>query len=595
MSQLKIGQYVLGTTLGKGSFGKVKLGKHQLTGHEVAVKIINRKKMRSVDASGKVRREIQYLKLFNHPHIIKLYQVIPTPADIFMVMEYVSGGELFDYIIKHGKLEESEARRFFQQIISGVDYCHRHFIVHRDLKPENLLVDGHGNVKIADFGLSNMMMDGEFLHTSCGSPNYAAPEVISAKLYAGPEVDIWSCGVILYALLNGTLPFDDENMGMLFKKIRSGQFTIPVDMPPESADLVKKMLVVDSLNRATMQDVKSHEWFLVGLPDYLFPSVFANESTSVQDDVVEEIASRFKVDRQAVLNALQGQNDNDDLQLRIAYQLVVDNRQVHVTRETPPALSSSLQTTAGAWGLLATSPLRALPNVSNIPSGQGPQFFQPSHYAHMDTGKKPRWHLGIRCSSQCAPSSIMREIYQSLLRLGFEWKTVSAFTVICRKFNSIRNRYAKMTLQLYKVDNAYLVDFKSVTSVPAPSHSNSSAAAEGAQGTAALASLPSVVSARISTPPLGVRTSPSALSEPLAVSGATATRRRSASAVSSGSVGNTSTAAVPASPVVCGLHSASLQAMRPAQRLSQSAAEEQNNSMEFFEMCALLVSALVVR
>lgn len=147
-------------------------------------------------------------------------KVISTPTDIFMVMEYVSGGELFDYIVKHGKLTEDKARRFFQQIMSGVEYCHRHNVVHRDLKPENLLLDQNLNVKIADFGLSNVMNDGEFLRTSCGSPNYAAPEVISGKLYAGPEVDIWSCGVILYALLCGTLPFDDEHVPALFRKIK---------------------------------------------------------------------------------------------------------------------------------------------------------------------------------------------------------------------------------------------------------------------------------------------------------------------------------------------------------------------------------------
>ena len=146
--------------------------------------------------------------------------MISTPTDIFMVMEYVSGGELFDYIVKHGKLTEDRARRFFQQILSGVEFCHRYGVVHRDLKPENLLLDDKLNVKIADFGLSNMMTDGEFLRTSCGSPNYAAPEVISGKLYAGPEVDIWSCGVILYALLCGTLPFDDEHVPTLFRKIK---------------------------------------------------------------------------------------------------------------------------------------------------------------------------------------------------------------------------------------------------------------------------------------------------------------------------------------------------------------------------------------
>lgn len=174
---VKIGHYTLGKTLGVGTFGKVKIGEHQLTKHKVAVKILNRQRIKSLDVVGKIRREIQNLKLFRHPHIIKLYQVISTPTDIFMIMEYVSGGELFEYIVNNGKLQEHEARRFFQQIISGVDYCHRHMIVHRDLKPENLLLDHNMHVKIADFGLSNMMMDGEFLRTSCGSPNYAAPEV----------------------------------------------------------------------------------------------------------------------------------------------------------------------------------------------------------------------------------------------------------------------------------------------------------------------------------------------------------------------------------------------------------------------------------
>jgi len=190
-----------------------------------------------------------------------------------MIMEYVSGGELFDYIVKHGKLQEHEARRFFQQIISGVDYCHRHMIVHRDLKPENLLLDHNMHVKIADFGLSNMMLDGEFLRTSCGSPNYAAPEVISGKLYAGPEVDIWSCGVILYALLCGTLPFDgetgdnsffdlyfngktfsDEHVPTLFRKIKTGIFPIPEYLNKTVTSLLCVMLQVDPLKRATVSD-----------------------------------------------------------------------------------------------------------------------------------------------------------------------------------------------------------------------------------------------------------------------------------------------------------------------------------------------------
>ncbi|XP_022750677.1 SNF1-related protein kinase catalytic subunit alpha KIN10-like isoform X2 [Durio zibethinus] len=212
--------YKLGKTLGIGSFGKVKIAEHALTGHKVAIKILNRRKIKNMDMEDKVRREIKILRLFMHPHIIRLYEVIETAADIFVVMEYVKSGELFDYIVEKGRLQEDEARNFFQQIISGVEYCHRNMVVHRDLKPENLLLDSKCNVKIADFGLSNIMRDGHFLKTSCGSPNYAAPEVISGKLYAGPEVDVWSCGVILYALLCGTLPFDDENIPNLFKKIK---------------------------------------------------------------------------------------------------------------------------------------------------------------------------------------------------------------------------------------------------------------------------------------------------------------------------------------------------------------------------------------
>lgn len=160
------------------------------------------------------------------------YTVITTPTDIIMVIEY-AGNELFDYIVKNGKMREEEARRFFQQIIGAVEYCHRHKIVHRDLKPENLLLDEYFNVKIADFGLSNIMTDGNFLKTSCGSPNYAAPEVISGKLYAGPEVDVWSSGVILYVLLCGKLPFDDDYIPTLFKKIsRKWSHSLPNAHPP---------------------------------------------------------------------------------------------------------------------------------------------------------------------------------------------------------------------------------------------------------------------------------------------------------------------------------------------------------------------------
>jgi len=246
-----IGTYRLSKTLGIGAFGKVKLAEHVTTGYKVAVKILNRAKIVALDMTEKVKREINILQRCTHPHIIRLYEVIDTPTDIFVVMEYVSNGELFDYIVSKGRLAPDEARHFFHQIVSGVEYCHYHHIVHRDLKPENLLLDADNNIKIADFGLSNVMRDGEFLRTSCGSPNYAAPEVISGHLYAGPEVDVWSCGVILYALLCGSLPFDDESIPNLFKKIKSGMYSLPSHLSQLARDLIPRMLVVDPMKRVT--------------------------------------------------------------------------------------------------------------------------------------------------------------------------------------------------------------------------------------------------------------------------------------------------------------------------------------------------------
>ena len=260
-----------------------------------------------------------------HPHIIRLYEVIETASDIYVVMEYVKSGELFDYIVEKGRLVEDEARHFFQQIISGVEYCHRHMVVHRDLKPENLLLDSRANVKIADFGLSNVMRDGHFLKTSCGSPNYAAPEVISGKLYAGPEVDVWSCGVILYALLCGSLPFDDENIPNLFKKIKGGIYTLPSHLSPGARDLIPRMLLVDPLKRITIPEIRQHPWFTVHLPRYIAvmqagPST--GGGTVVDTELVREV-ERLGFERQFIIDSLRSRYQN---KATVAYHLLADNR-----------------------------------------------------------------------------------------------------------------------------------------------------------------------------------------------------------------------------------------------------------------------------
>lgn len=270
----KIKDYRIGQTLGIGSFGKVKLAVHEPTGKKVAIKIMNKGKMKAINMYEKSIKEISILKSIVHPHIIRLYEVIDTPSDIYIIMEYVTGGELFDYITQKGRISEDESRRLFQQIISGMEYCYINRICHRDLKPENILLDENNNIKIGDFGLSSYISDGDFLNTSCGSPNYAAPEVVSGKAYTGPEIDIWSCGVILYALLCGTLPFDDENVGNLFRKIRLGAFNLPGHISNSAKALISKMLTVDPSVRITYKEIRYNAWFRCNLPFYLEPQYY---------------------------------------------------------------------------------------------------------------------------------------------------------------------------------------------------------------------------------------------------------------------------------------------------------------------------------
>merc|ERR1719237_455111 len=402
--------------------------------------------IKNLDVVGKIRREIQNLKLFRHPHIIKLYQVISTPTDIFMVMEYVSGGELFDYIVKNGKLKEDDARRFFQQIISGVDYCHRHNVVHRDLKPENLLLDTNLNVKIADFGLSNMMQDGEFLRTSCGSPNYAAPEVISGKLYAGPEVDIWSCGVVLYALLCGTLPFDDEHVTTLFRKIKSGVFPIPDYLNKSVVSLLCHMLQTDPMKRATVEDVRKHEWFLLegGCPKYLFPDRVTDTSI-VDTDAIAEVSQKFGVEEQEIHSALL--SDDPHNQLVIAYNLIIDNKRIQTAKEE----DDFKEFFSGSPSSIGQDSMTARPHPERIMAPLRDKPVTPvTAKTHRGAPiKRSKWHLGIR--SQSKPHDIMSEVYRAMKTLDFEWKVINPYHVQVRRKNPANAKYVKMSLQLYQV------------------------------------------------------------------------------------------------------------------------------------------------
>ncbi|KAI5067635.1 hypothetical protein GOP47_0018163 [Adiantum capillus-veneris] len=413
-SESFLANYRLGKTLGIGSFGKVKVAEHAATGYKVAIKILSKRKIRMMDMEEKVRREIKILRLFMHPHIIRLYEVIDTPTDIYLLMEYVNSGELFDYIVEKGRLGEDEARRFFQQIISGVEYCHRNMVVHRDLKPENLLLDSKCNVKIADFGLSNVMRDGHFLKTSCGSPNYAAPEVISGKLYAGPEVDVWSCGVILYALLCGSLPFDDENIPNLFKKIKDGMYTLPSHLSAGARDLIPRMLLVDPLKRVSIPEIKQHPWFQFGLPRYLAvpPPDTAQQAKRVDEDIVQEVI-RLGFERSELIESLQNRVQN---QATVTYYLIFDNCR---------------RISNGYMGEELTEAV-----VDRPPFSPGSQVNSPAIRIH-DNGSslariqtERKWALGLQ--SRAHPREIMAEVLKALQELAVCWKKIGHYNMKCR-------------------------------------------------------------------------------------------------------------------------------------------------------------------
>ncbi|XP_072126061.1 MAP/microtubule affinity-regulating kinase 3a isoform X2 [Mobula birostris] len=264
--QPHIGNYRLLKTIGKGNFAKVKLARHILTGREVAIKIIDKTQLNPTSLQ-KLFREVRIMKCLNHPNIVKLFEVIETEKTLYLVMEYASGGEVFDYLVAHGRMKEKEARAKFRQIVSAVQYCHQKQIVHRDLKAENLLLDADMNIKIADFGFSNEFIIGNKLDTFCGSPPYAAPELFQGKKYDGPEVDVWSLGVILYTLVSGSLPFDGQNLKELRERVLRGKYRIPFYMSTDCENLLKRFLVLNPSKRGTLEQIMKDRWINAGHDD----------------------------------------------------------------------------------------------------------------------------------------------------------------------------------------------------------------------------------------------------------------------------------------------------------------------------------------
>uniref|UniRef100_A0AAX7SS67 Protein kinase domain-containing protein n=1 Tax=Astatotilapia calliptera TaxID=8154 RepID=A0AAX7SS67_ASTCA len=310
-----VGPYRLEKTLGKGQTGLVKLGIHCITGQKVAIKIVNREKL-SESVLMKVEREIAILKLIEHPHVLKLHDVYENNKYLYLVLEHVSGGELFDYLVKKGRLTPKEARKFFRQIISALDFCHSHSICHRDLKPENLLLDEKNNIRIADF-----------VSTLCG------------EKYDGRRADVWSCGVILFALLVGALPFDHDNLRQLLEKVKSGVFHMPHFIPPDCQSLLKGMIEVNPEKRLTLEAIQKHSWYLGGrnepCPEQPPPRRVCVRRilslTELDPDVLDSMHSLgcFR-DRVKLTRDLQCEEENQE---KMIYYLLLDRKERYPSYE----------------------------------------------------------------------------------------------------------------------------------------------------------------------------------------------------------------------------------------------------------------------
>ncbi|CAI6355982.1 unnamed protein product [Macrosiphum euphorbiae] len=297
---VRVGYYELEKTIGKGNFAVVKLAKHVVTNSKVAIKIIDKTQLNE-DNLKKIFREIQIMSKLNHPHIVRLFQVMETEKMIYLVTEYAAGGEIFDFLVKKGRMDEPAACHIFKQIVEAVSYCHNKNIVHRDLKAENLLLDADNNIKLADFGFSNHFYEGKLLSTWCGSPPYAAPELFQGQEYDGPKADIWSLGVVLYVLVCGSLPFDGNTLKVLRANVLSGMFRVPYFMSAACEHLIRHMLVIEPEKRLSLNQIESHKW-IKQLSEPITKRLIVDVNPMMNTAVIELMLQLPGLDKDMIVN-----------------------------------------------------------------------------------------------------------------------------------------------------------------------------------------------------------------------------------------------------------------------------------------------------
>ncbi|XP_058754982.1 CBL-interacting serine/threonine-protein kinase 21 [Vicia villosa] len=324
VSSKNIGKYRLGRTIGEGTFSKVKLAFNGNNGEKVAIKVIDKNMVLKNNLKYQVQSEIRTMKLLHHPNIVRIQEVIGTKTKIYIVMEYVSGGQLLDKMSYVDKLNECEARKIFQQLVDAVDYCHNKGVFHRDLKPENLLLDSQGNLKVSDFGLSALSKPNDVLNTRCGSPCYVAPELLMSRGYDGAAADVWSCGVILFELLAGFLPFDDQNLMSLYHKICRAKYVCPPWFIQSQKKLITKILEPHPEKRINISDIIENEWFQI---DYkpscaheIDPIINLDDKSDAFDPIEDKTTKSTITKSSSFINAFQLIAMSQDLDLSALFE-----------------------------------------------------------------------------------------------------------------------------------------------------------------------------------------------------------------------------------------------------------------------------------
>lgn len=336
VTRKKVGKYEVGRTIGEGTFAKVKFAQNTDTGESVAMKVLSKSTILKHKMVHQIKREISIMKIVRHPNIVRLQEVLASQTKIYIVLEFVTGGELFDKIVHQGRLSENETRHYFQQLVDAVAHCHSKGVYHRDLKPENLLLNSHGNLKVSDFGLSALQQQGvELLHTTCGTPNYVAPEVLSHRGYDGAAADVWSCGVILYVLIAGYLPFDETDLPTLYKKIDTADFSCPFWFSPAATSLINKILDPNPETRITIQGIKNDPWFRKNYVTVKYgdEEVNLDDVRAVFDDIEDHFVTEHSADNNTgpiVMNAFEMITLSQGLNLSALF----DRRQDYVKRQT---------------------------------------------------------------------------------------------------------------------------------------------------------------------------------------------------------------------------------------------------------------------